>query len=325
MTPDVIAMVKFMTPGDIIQTVVLTGPSRGLGRDTALAIAARGHRLVLLGRPSAGFDAVCADALAAGAQSVVAVATDFASIVSVRAAAGEVRRMVQTSVLPAVDVVIGSAGVQQSDRTTASVDGIEVTFAVNVLANHLLVTELQPVLVPAAHVVLIGSVMHRGKFPATFLCVGPKWEPTATLARPGGKGASRASAGQSAYSTSKLAVNHLVHELQRRLPDGVRVNVYDPGLVIGTGIARELAPYRQWVWNHVIPRVKFPGVVSGAHSAEMVTRFALGDDHPDLRAGYVEIGELSSPTSESTDPAREAELFEGCSQLAGGVVSSTGR
>jgi NAD(P)-dependent dehydrogenase (short-subunit alcohol dehydrogenase family) len=312
-----------MTPSDIIKTVVLTGPSRGLGRATALALAARGHRLVLLGRPSEGFDAVCADARAAGAASVVAVPTDFASIASIRSAACELRRMVEDSELPVVDVVIGSAGVQQSDRSTASVDGVEVTFAVNVLANHLLVTELDSVLAPAAHVVVIGSVMHRGKFPATFLCVGPKWEPTARLAHPGGKGASRASAGQRAYSTSKLAVNHLVHELQRRLPDGVRVNVYDPGLIIGTGIARELAPYRQWVWNHVIPRVKFPGVVSGAHSAEMLTRFALGDDHAELRSGYVEIGEISTPTTESTDPGREAELFDGCARLANGVVAPT--
>lgn len=48
---------------------VVTGPSRGIGRATALELARRGVDLWLVGRPSAALDAVAAEAAAAGVRA----------------------------------------------------------------------------------------------------------------------------------------------------------------------------------------------------------------------------------------------------------------
>jgi NAD(P)-dependent dehydrogenase (short-subunit alcohol dehydrogenase family) len=60
--------------------------------------------------------------------------------------------------------------------------------------------------------------------------------------------------GQRRYTASKLANVLFSCELARRLPAGVKVNAFDPGLMPGTGLAREAAAPLRWLWNHVLPR-----------------------------------------------------------------------
>ena len=296
------------------KTVVLTGPSRGLGRATALAIARRGHPLVLIGRPSSGFDAIHHDALEAGAQTVTMIEADLQSISSTRAAGDEIASLVAKGTLTAIDAVIGSAGMRAANGRTATVDGLEATFAVNVLANAVLVDTLMPVLAPDAHIVLIGSVLHRGTFPYTVVNPGPDWTTADDLARP--NGAKGDSGGAVAYSTSKLAVNYLAHELQRQAPEGLRVNVYAPGLVVGTGIVRELGAFKSFMWSKVMPAIRFPLMTDEATSTELLAAFALGESHPDARAAYVELDKVVEPSAASTSPSREQELLATCRALS---------
>ena len=53
------------------------------------------------------------------------------------------------------------------DRRRTGAQGYELTFTVNVIAQHLLLRGLEPLLARDAHVVLMGSSTHRGK-KATF-------------------------------------------------------------------------------------------------------------------------------------------------------------
>lgn len=303
-----------MTPASDIMTVVLTGPSRGLGRATALSIAGRGHRLVMVGRQSDGFTAIRDDALAAGAADVLMIEADLRSVARTRAAGAEIAALVGRGELPAIDAFIGSAGMRAGNGCTATPEGIEATFAVNVLANVVLFDALLPVLAPAAHVVLVGSVLHRGAFPFTMINPGPVWAAADELARP--DGADSDAAGARAYSTSKLAVNLLAHELQRQAPSGVRVNVYAPGLVVGTGIVRELGPFKAFMWSKVLPAVRFPLMTDERTSTELLAAFALGESHADARGAYVELDEAVEPSAESDDPRREADLLTACRAIA---------
>lgn len=298
---------------DTRKTVVLTGPSRGLGRATTLAIARRGHRLVLIGRPSAGFDAIRHDAAEAGAPSVTMIEADLQSIASTRAAGDEIASLVAGGTLPAIDAVIGSAGMRAGNGCTATVDGLEATFAVNVLANAVLADALLPALAPDAHIVLVGSVLHRGAFPFTMVNPGPAWTTADDVARPNGENSD--GGGALAYSTSKLAVNYLAHELQREAPAGLRVNVYAPGLVVGTGIVRELSPFKTFMWSKVMPAMRFPLMTDEARSTELLAAFALGESHPDARAAYVELDKVVEPSAASTSPSREQELLATCRAL----------
>jgi NAD(P)-dependent dehydrogenase (short-subunit alcohol dehydrogenase family) len=302
-----------------ITTVLVTGPTQGLGRETTLGLARRGCRLVLLGRASSRLDDVVEAATQAGAQSIQRIDFDASSVASVVRAAAEVGRLVADGTVGRLDAIVANAGIQMSSRVEASVDGYELTFAVNVLANYVLTTSLVPVLASQSHIVIVGSGTHYGTFPTTALVAAPQWAEPAELATPGialpvGRDGTSLKAGQCAYSTSKLAVNYLANELQRRSTPGVRVNVYDPGLMPGTGLARDLPKFKRWAWDNVLPRLVpvIPGAATVTHSATRLVNFVLGDNLVDARGAYVEIGKLSKPSPASHDQGREKTLWDWC-------------
>lgn len=302
------------------QTALVTGPTRGLGKEATLHLASLGTRLILLGRPSPAFDAIAAESRSRGAV-VEQVGTDFESLASVRSAIESVKRLVDRSgpLAGGIDAVVANAGLQMTDRVHVTVDGLETTFAVNVIANHLLLSGLGDALNPAAHVVIVGSGTHFGQFPATLLVAAPTWTSASVLARPGGADETKARSGQTAYSTSKLAVNYMVNEFQRRDTRGVRYNVFDPGLMPGTGLARDMPAYKQWVWHKVMPKMTFvPGTSTPANSGRLLARLAVGLDHAGLRAGYVEIDKATKASDASFNVQREADLFAVCDEITKG-------
>ncbi|GAA1093935.1 MULTISPECIES: hypothetical protein [Streptomyces violaceusniger group] len=117
-----------------------------------------------------------------------------------------------------------------TNALTESPDGYEATFAVNVLANHLFVRVLQDHFAAPARIVITVSDTHFGDFKHNMGMVpGPVWNSPDVLARPGAFAKPSGTAGgRTAYSTSKLAAIHLVHEYARRLPAGLDAIAYNP-------------------------------------------------------------------------------------------------
>jgi NAD(P)-dependent dehydrogenase (short-subunit alcohol dehydrogenase family) len=306
-----------MTVSDITgpASILLTGPTRGLGR-ALVDVLARTHptpSLLLAGRDPAAVAA----AVAAAGPAAAALPLDLADLRSVRAAAEAVVEQVGAGHRPPLTALVANAGVQIADRRHRSADGYELTFAVNVVAQHLLLRTLLPALAPGAHVVLLGSGTHWGGRRSMGLVAAPRWEDPADLARPGrGDDADQPVAGQRAYATSKLAVVLLAHAWQRRHGDRLRVNVYDPGLMPGTGLARDLAPWQQWVWHHLMPGMRIlPGVTSAAVSARHLAALTLGHAHPTLRGGYVELGRVTRSSPASYDEVHENRLWKVLEEL----------
>jgi NAD(P)-dependent dehydrogenase (short-subunit alcohol dehydrogenase family) len=306
-----------MTETDVSRhSVLLTGATRGLGR--ALVDVLAGHRpppaLLLTGRDPQPLRATVAAAGPAAAPLVL----DLGDLASVRSAAATVAAEVAAGRRPPLTAVVANAGLQTTDRLHRSADGHELTFAVNVLAQHVLLRGLLPALAPRAHVVLLGSGTHHGGWRSMGLVAPPRWEDPADLARPGlGDDAGRPVAGQRAYATSKLAVVLLAHAWQRRHGDRLRINVYDPGLMPGTGLARDMAAGRRWIWHHVLPVLRvLPGVTSPAASARHLAAFALGAAHPGLAGGYVDLGRVTRSSPASYDRAREDRLWTVLEEMA---------
>lgn len=138
-------------------TVVLTGASRGIGRATALALAAKGASLVLVVRDRVRGEAVAAEARAVpGAGPVRLVLADLASMREVARAGDEIRELA-----PRIDVLLHNAGVMLLERHT-TVDGLEATFATNHLAPFVLTRALfDRVRASApARVVCVSSIAH---------------------------------------------------------------------------------------------------------------------------------------------------------------------
>lgn len=194
------------------RTVVVTGATSGIGLATAIALRARVQTLVLVGRDASKL-AEAAHSLASGEPGAV-VRTHLADLSRL----AEVRRLAAelTAAYPAIDVLVNNAGAYFSRRERTA-EGIERTWALNVLAPYLLTRLLRDPLRAAARarVVNVSSAAH----------VGAKLEFDDLEA-------SRNYSGFRVYGRSKLALILLTHEFARRWSaDRIAVNALHPGFV----------------------------------------------------------------------------------------------
>lgn len=308
-----------MTHSDITPTVLLTGPTSGIGAGMLehLSRHPARPRLVLVGRDPTRVDDAIGVATRAGLDAH-AVRADLADLDSVAAALDEIRRLIADGRVGALDAAILNAGAQYTDRRRRGAQGWELTFTVNVIAQHLLLRGIRSLLAADGHAVLLGSSTHRGRRDSFNLVPDPVWQPPAELARamPAATGAERFAdereQGGVAYATSKLALVTLSHPWASRLgADGRRLNTYDPGLVAGTGLGRDMPGHMYWVWRRLMPAMSvLPGATTPARSARHAVELALGDAHPDLHGGYVEIGRVTRAASSTLVASRQAQLWD---------------
>lgn len=112
------------------------------------------------------------------------IAADLGSLVSVRSAATEIRDRLDGGDLPPSRGFVGNAGIQYTDALTEGPDGLESTFTVNVLANHLFVRLLQDRFAAPARIVITVSDTHFGDLKHNMgMAPGPVWQSPDVLAR----------------------------------------------------------------------------------------------------------------------------------------------
>lgn len=299
-------------------TVVITGPTGGLGRATALAMArrplAQRPDLVLIGRAGPALSAV-ADAVTAAGATTHSIACDLARLADAREAGRRVKDLVNANEIRPLRAVVANAGVMSSDTHMASVDGYELTFAVNYLAHAQLVGDLLGVLSPPARIVLLGSNTYHQNIFRRILRVPPAdWRDPMQLAQPTAAGlpATLADSG-TAYSNSKLAILYHAHELQRRVQPGVNVMVFEPGFMPGTGLSRSAGPTLQRIGRAV---QAIPGVSSPARSGPLLASIVLDDRWAHLSDGAFVVKNAQREVKPfALDPEREARLWEATAEL----------
>lgn len=205
--------------------VVITGATSGIGRLAALALAQKGHHLILTARNPAKANETMAAITAAAPGTRVDMhyvdLTDISSVVQVGDAIAAQH--------PRIDVLINNAGLHAfQQRVTA--DGFSEMVAVNYLAPWILTDRLRAALLaaPSARVVTVASEASRqshGLDPLRDL-----FDTQPFTAR----GSSRI------YGRTKLMNIMFSVELARQLRgQGVAVNCLDPGFNV-TGLGREL-------------------------------------------------------------------------------------
>ena len=184
--------------------VLVTGATSGIGLVAARALASQGATVILHGR-----DPGKTAAVAATVQGKIETAiADLSSMAGVRRLAAQLRER-----FPRLDVLLNNAGAINS-RRIVTVDGLELTFAVNHLAHFLLTSELLPMLGPGSRIVNVASEASRS---ARLDLDDLQSE--------------RGYSGWTAYATSKLENILFTFELARRLPRGVTANALHPGAV----------------------------------------------------------------------------------------------
>ena len=127
------------------KTVLITGGTSGIGKATAVAMAAMGANVVITGRNAERGEAAVEEIK--GQSTGAAVELILADL----CVQGEVRRLAETFLArhDRLDVLVNNAGVVLSRRTETS-DGIETTLAINHLAPFLLTNLLLDLLKESA-------------------------------------------------------------------------------------------------------------------------------------------------------------------------------
>lgn len=144
---------------DPLPLCLVTGANSGIGFEIARGLARTGARVVLACRdPIKGEAARKKIAEDTGNPAVDLLIVDLASQRSIRSAAQDL-----SSAHPALDVLVNNAGVAAPSRRE-SPDGIELTFATNVLGYYRLTVLLLDSLrrAPAARIVNVASKMAYG-------------------------------------------------------------------------------------------------------------------------------------------------------------------
>ena len=218
--------------------VLITGPTAGIGFQIAVELCTLGARLTLgcrdvergasaaekirraAGAPSA-IDALPIAAPSSNALPIDVMQVDTSSQTSIREFALGFR-----NTHPRLDVLVNNAGISQGERNL-SVDGIELTFATNVLGYFALTNELLGTLARSA--------------PARIVNVASQF--AGNLDLDDLQFARRPFDGLQAYAQSKTCNRLLTWALARRVAGtGVTANAYAPGFVPGTELTRDMPP-----------------------------------------------------------------------------------
>jgi NAD(P)-dependent dehydrogenase (short-subunit alcohol dehydrogenase family) len=272
---------------------LITGGSSGIGLATALGLARQGATVVLVGRNrDRGAAAVARILEETGSTSARFLAADL----SVQA---EVRRLVQEfrSRYPHLDVLINNAGGFFHKRQV-SADGIEMTWALNVLSPFLLTNLLLHELKASApaRVLYVSSVVQRvGRVHFDDL-----------------EGKRRYNRVR-AYSQSKLAVVLLAYEFARRLDGaGVTVNALDPGFV-ATDVISGNGDLRWRVFQAVANLV----AVSPQEGAQTGVYLASSPGVTGTTGQYFKGGKAVASAPASYDLEAAQRLWQVCSEMTG--------
>lgn len=191
---------------------LVTGATAGIGEVTALKLAAMGATVVGVGRNPTKCEATATRIRTeTGNANVEFLVADLSSQAQIRTLVASFRQK-----YPRLDVLVNNAGAFHFDRQL-SVDGIEMTFALNHLGYFLLTNLLVDLLkqsAPARIVSVSSSAHYSGTLNLDDLEMAQKFQ------------------GWPAYANSKLANVMFTYELARRLEGtGVTATVLHPGWV----------------------------------------------------------------------------------------------
>ncbi len=268
------------------QTVMVTGGTGGIGKATAIGLAAMGARVGITGRDIARTRAAAADvAAASGNRAVDPFPADMSSQAEVRRLAGEV-----LAAYPHLDVLVNNAGGFWATRHVTA-DALEHTFAVNHLAPFL----------------LTGLLLDRLKAsaPARIVTVSSGAQATGKIDFDDLQG-ERHYSGQQAYSQSKLANVMFTYELARRVDGtGVTATVLHPG-VVRTGFAAEDPPP---MWKVFLPLIR-PFLKTPQKGAATSIYLASSPEVEGVTGTYFADSKPKTSSPSSYDTAAAARLWQ---------------
>lgn len=139
--------------------VLITGAAQGIGKETALALAKDGYRLVIHGRNISKLQTVAEElAKTSGNDKIDIICADLFSLAETKSMADEFKRRFNR-----LDVLINNAGAFLNKHREITGEGFEKTITLNLFAPFLLMNSLLDILSKSAsaRIINLSSAMHR--------------------------------------------------------------------------------------------------------------------------------------------------------------------
>ena len=276
-----------------MKTIVVTGGTSGIGEVAAIRLAEKGARIVLVARDKVRAEATMAKLKRANPSAAHAVHfADLSSIAEMKRVASEI-----AAAEPAIDVLINNAGAVFTTRQE-SVDGLEMTFAVNHMAYFVVTDVLLPKLkaTPGARIVSTASMAHSsGKIDFDDLQMRKSYSTFR------------------AYGTSKLMNILFTRELARRLEgSGVTANCLHPG-----GVATRFGSNNSGLLAAIFKVAISLVGISPEKGAQTIIHLASSPDVATISGKYFYKCKVIQPTAAAQNDADAKQLWDVSAKIAG--------
>jgi retinol dehydrogenase-14 len=274
------------------RTVLVTGGTAGIGKATALGLAAMGAHVAITARDRKRGEAAAREIRAAGGRPVDVFVADLSAQSGVRRVATEVLLR-----LSRIDVLINNVGGYWNTRHVTA-DGLERTFALNHLAPFLLTN------------LLLDRLQQSG--PARVVTVSSNVQALGRIDFHDLQG-ERSYSGARAYNQSKLANILFTYELARRQPAAwVTANALHPGVTRTAFGAEDPASIQRLFLPFMRPLMKTP-----AHGAATSIYLASAPGLEQMTGRYFASSKPRKSAKRSYDETAAARLWQVSAELTG--------
>ena len=278
-----------------MKTIVITGASDGIGAYSAKQLKELGNEVIIVGRNKEKTIKVATDL------NCPYYVADFANLSDVESLANEL------ATLPKIDVLINNAGAVFNDRCE-TINGIEKTFQVNVLASYVLTTKLLDKLVESK-----ATVIQTSSIASNFVKKG--YDLTDYQNK-------TAYSSVKAYAESKLCNVLFTKELNRLYGDkGLNAVAFEPGIP-RTNFASE----GSWFFNLAYHSpLKYLFTIPVSKSSKRLTRLALGTPNIDFTNGEFYSYKKTFKLKRKNLNDLQTKLFAICSELYCDYLNKKGK
>ena len=276
---------------------LVTGANAGIGKETAQGLANRGATVIMVCR-SAERGQAAQDEIkrTSGNEDVHLFLADLASQAAIHRLADDI-----SAAYGRIDVLVNNAGAFFTERNL-TVDGIELTLALNHLGYFLLTMRLLPLLEasPQGRIINVSSDAHRG----------------ARLSFDNLQFANGYS-GFRAYAQSKLANILFTRELARRMADtSLTVNALHPGFV-ASNFGKNNGAITKLMMTLLRPFAR-----SSERGAETSLYLATADNVSHISGAYFADKKMVTPSVAARDAESAARLWAISEELTGMHVAA---
>ena len=281
-----------------MQHILITGGNTGIGKETAIALAKTGAKIIIACRNETKAKKAVAEIKAATKnEEIYSLNCDLASFDSINTCVKDYCQQFSQ-----LDILINNAGLV-TDKLQFTKDGYELQIGVNHLGHFLLTTQLLHLLEksPSPRIINVSSKAHqRAKINFnTFK---------------GEIGAEKYS-GMMAYGQSKLANILFTKELAKRYPNICSHSLH-PG-VVGTEIAQKNL---KRIWG-IIWTILSPVMLSPAKGAKTTVYLATNPDVLKINGRYFDKQKEIQPSDVAKDADLAKQLWKVSEQLISQQVS----